>query len=108
MRQQCNLDGKAIIPLCVNNSKVLWEYQGIKVKKMAETKKYPPAVFMRVSKAGTSLYGFTPDEGIEGGKSLVINRADLVKLLKKEVEFVKVGILSPSGKTEEKDDVEGL
>lgn len=76
-----------------------------------EKKIYPPAVFMRISKAGSSLYGFTPDSGIEGGKSLVMNRADLIKLLKGEVEYVKVGILDPSGKTEKKeevDDMEGL
>lgn len=84
------------------------KYESRKVEKMAETKEYPPAIFMRVSKAGTSLYGFTPDEGVEGGKSLVMNRADLIKLLKGEVEYVKVGILSPSAKSEPEDDTEGL
>lgn len=105
---QLDLDSKVIIPLCVNNARVLWEYQGKKNNKMAEKKEYPPTIFMRISKAGTSLYGFTPDEGVEGGKSLVVNRADLIKLLKGEVQYVRVGILSPSGKTEKEDDTEGL
>ncbi len=94
------------IQTSLNNREVCgryWKYEGRKVGMATEQKEYPPAVFMRISKAKTSLYGFVPTEGITGGKTLVMNRADLIKLLKKEVEFVKVGILEPSGKKETKD-----
>ena len=98
---QISLDGRRI-------EGKFWKYECKKVEKMAEKKEYPPAIFLRVSKAGTSLYGFVPDEGITGGKTLVINRADILQLLKKEVEFVKVGILKPNGKKEETNDTAGL
>lgn len=110
--EQISLDGRRI-------EGRFWKYEGRKANMTTEQKDsplgdggdvqktYPPAVFMRVSKAGTSLYGFVPDEGIKGGKSLVMNRADLIKLLKGEVEFVKVGILKPAGK-KETTDTDGL
>ena len=84
-----------------------WKYEGKMTDEKGKGKdgngKYPPAVFLRISKAGTSLYGFTPDEGIKAGYTLVVNRSDLIALLKGKnkngdaVEFAKMGILKPTG-----------
>lgn len=106
---QVSLDGRKI-------EGRFWKYEGRKVTDMVDkgegNKTYPPAVFFRLSKAGDSLYGFVPDEGIKKGHSLVMNRGDLLKLLKGESDFVKAGILEPTSDSKpsakKDDDLEGL
>ena len=119
MSHQTNLNGKRIIPLCVNNAKVLWDYQAKEMDNTkAEERQYPPAVFLRKSKKGTTYYGFVPDGGIPDKRTLVVGRQDLIDLLRgknakgEPVEFAKMGVMEPSSNSstaeDTKDDMEGL
>ena len=66
---------------------------------MAEGKTYDPAVFLRKSKKGEHLVGFMP-ETVQPDMVLVVSIAELRKLVKGDVEYVRSSLLEPTPKPE--------